>query len=204
MRYSKKVLRRVREKSFIRRNQARVHICSSCLALPLALRTRVWQPRVWQTSFRLVRHTRSYLSNYISRRPRRFLFRSSSRTRARVRNALASRLYFLFSLAAGKSLLRCQDASGAVPITGTVVATLEKEIPMHKYIRAKRAPRVVSILLTRPFRLPTFFLPFAASLCFPIFPSFFFSSFRPCFLLSLTSFHRHRAMATRTFFQFPE
>lgn len=76
MRYSKKVLRHIQEKSFIRRNQARVHICSSCLALPLALRTRVWQPRVWQTSFRLVRHTRSYLSNYISRRPRRFLFRS--------------------------------------------------------------------------------------------------------------------------------
>lgn len=63
----RKVLRHVQGKSFIRRNQARVHICSSCLALPPALRSRVWQPRVWQTSFRPVRHTRSYLSNYISR-----------------------------------------------------------------------------------------------------------------------------------------
>lgn len=52
-RYPRKVPRHVQGKSFIRRNQARVHICSFCLALPArALRTRVWQPRVWQTSFR--------------------------------------------------------------------------------------------------------------------------------------------------------
>lgn len=124
--HREKVLRRVQGKSFIRRNQARVHICSSCLALPLALRTRVWQPRVWQTSFRPVRHTRSYLSNYISCRPRRFLF-CSFRARAHNSRLVSSADSLCFRLSRRENRCFVQDTSDEVPITCAVVALSKRE-----------------------------------------------------------------------------
>lgn len=66
--------------------------------LPASLyRSPVWQPRVWQTSFRPVRHTRSYLSNYISRLSLAFFFASRPRIRAPV-----SAVYVSFFLTARK------------------------------------------------------------------------------------------------------
>lgn len=166
-----------------------------------SLRTRVWQPRVWQTSFRPIRHARSYLSNYISRRPRRFLFRFFPHARENPERSLARLVYISFSLSPQEN--RCFVARMLVARSSYYQyrrRTLEKEISMHKYIRVKRA--------SRSFHPPNQTLSssylsssFTASLCFPIFRSFFL--LRVSFFL-LHPFIVHRAMAIRTFFQFPE
>lgn len=77
---------------------------------------------------RFVRHTRSYLSNYISCRPRRFLFRSL-RARARTTRLVSSAdsLCFLLSCVARKIVASCKDTSGGGPITCAVVALSKRE-----------------------------------------------------------------------------
>lgn len=105
-----------------------------------------------------VRHTRSYLSNYISLVGRAAFFSRFSLLPAAhallARVSSLSRLspfiqpavYVSIPFAAGKPLLRlgCQWRS---PYYHRHRRTLEKGIPMHKYIRAKRALRALSVSL---------------------------------------------------------
>lgn len=153
-----------------------------------------------------VRHTRSYLSNYISLVGRaaffsRFPLLPASTRAARARASslrpspfIQPAVYVSIPFAAGKPLLRlgCQWRS---PYYQHHRRTLEKGIPMHKYIRARNALCVHSpSSRTHTLRLPRLSYPSTN-------PRY---DFRSCSRPSLPFVPVSAVMTIRTFSQFPE
>lgn len=98
-----------------------------------------------------------YLSNYVSSQPRHFLFHFFFHRRVRPQNLRFLSSGFLFR-AARKIVASSRMLVAESPLPAPSSLLLDEGIPMHKYIRTKRALRAVSVpliqFLSSPFLLP--------------------------------------------------
>lgn len=182
-----------------------------CLALspPPSENSRLATPGSSKPRFNPVRHTRSHVLIELSLLDRVAFFSTFFHRRVRPQNLRFLSSCFLFR-AARKIVAssRMLAAEFPLPAPSSPSLLLDEGIPMHKYIRTKRALRAVSVplnqFLSSPFLLshPSryVFRSSAFSLFVSLWLSLFSRALSPFFFHPLVP----AVMAIRTFFQFPE